>query len=41
MGKNFLPLYYIDKHEVTIGQYAKFLDFITANPGKIAEFELP
>ena len=36
-----LPVYYIDKHEVTIGQYAKFLDFIIANPGKITEFEHP
>ena len=36
-----LPTFYIDKYEVTIGQYAQFLDFIEKNPNKIAQFEDP
>ena len=29
-----LPAFYIDAHEVTIGQYAEFLDFLAKNPGE-------
>jgi len=36
-----LPTFYIDKYEVTIGQYAQFLDFIEKNPDKIAQYEHP
>ncbi|MFA7344862.1 MAG: SUMF1/EgtB/PvdO family nonheme iron enzyme [Terrimicrobiaceae bacterium] len=39
--KETLPAFFIDKYEVTIGQYAQFLDFIEKNPDKIAEFEHP
>ena len=36
-----LPTFYIDKYEVTIGEYARFLDFIERNPDKVAQFEHP
>ena len=39
--KENLPTFYIDQYEVTIGEYAKFLDFIEKNPDKIAPFEHP
>jgi len=39
--KENLPTFYIDQYEVTIGQYAQFLDFIEKNPGKVAQFEHP
>ncbi len=39
--KEELPTFYIDQYEVTIGQYAQFLDFIEKNPDKIAQFEHP
>ncbi|MBE2202730.1 MAG: SUMF1/EgtB/PvdO family nonheme iron enzyme, partial [Chthoniobacterales bacterium] len=39
--KEDLPTFYIDQYEVTIGQYAKFLDFIEKNPDKIAQYEHP
>ena len=31
----------IDKYEMTIGQYAQFLDFIEQNPDKVAQYESP
>lgn len=31
----------IDKYEVTIGEYAKFIDFITANPDKSRNYDHP
>lgn len=37
--KETLPTFYIDQYEVTIGQYAEFLDFIERNPGAITQFE--
>jgi formylglycine-generating enzyme required for sulfatase activity len=39
--KENLPSFYIDKYEVSIGQYAQFLDFIEKNPGKVAQYEHP
>lgn len=36
-----LGAFWIDKYEVTIGQYAQFLDWIKANPGEVAKFEHP
>jgi len=33
--------FWIDEYEVTIGQYAKFLEWIEKNPGKIKQFEHP
>lgn len=36
-----LPTFYIDKYEVTIGQYKRFLDFLAANPDKAAQFDHP
>lgn len=36
-----LPAFYIDEYEVTIGQYAQFLDFLSKNPGEAAKFEHP
>jgi len=39
--KETLPEFYISKYEVTLGQYAQFLDFIRKNPDKIAQFEHP
>ncbi|TSA29229.1 MAG: hypothetical protein D4R65_15515, partial [Verrucomicrobiaceae bacterium] len=34
-----LPRFYIDENEVTIGQYAEFLDFLEKNPDQAAKFE--
>jgi formylglycine-generating enzyme required for sulfatase activity len=34
-----LPRFYIDENEVTIGQYAQFLDFLEKNPDQSAKFE--
>lgn len=39
--KETLPTFYIDKYEVTIGQYAQFLDFIKNHPDQVAQFEHP
>lgn len=39
--KENLPTFYIGKHEVTIGQYAQFLEFIEKNPDKVAQLEHP
>ncbi|MFZ4774733.1 MAG: SUMF1/EgtB/PvdO family nonheme iron enzyme [Terrimicrobiaceae bacterium] len=39
--KETLPKFYIDQYEVTLGQYAEFLDFLTKNPDKAAQFEHP
>jgi len=36
-----LPTFYIDEYEVTIGQYAEFLDFLEKNPGAEAQFAHP
>ena len=33
-----LTEYWSDKHEVTIGQYAKFLDYLDAHPGNSNDF---
>jgi len=37
----FLPAFAIDKHEVTIGQYAQFLDYLEENPEAAARFAHP
>ena len=34
-----LPRFYIDENEVTIGQYAEFLEFLEKNPDQSAKFE--
>lgn len=34
-----LGTYWIDKYEVTLGQYGEFLDWIQAHPGEVARFE--
>lgn len=39
--KKTLPKFYISRYEVTIGQYAQFLDFIEKNPDKVAQLEHP
>ncbi|MCX6972020.1 MAG: SUMF1/EgtB/PvdO family nonheme iron enzyme [Verrucomicrobia bacterium] len=39
--KETLPAFSIDKYEVTIGQYAQFLDFLEKNPDKVAQYEHP
>jgi formylglycine-generating enzyme required for sulfatase activity len=36
-----LPTFYIDEHEVTIGQYAEFLDYLEKNPAEAAKFMHP
>jgi len=36
-----LPAFWIDEYEVTIGEYAKFLEWAQANPGKLKELEHP
>jgi len=36
-----LPTFYIDEHEVTISQYAEFLDFLEKNPGEAEKFAHP
>jgi len=39
--KETLPAFSIDKYEVTIGQYAQFLDFLAKNPDKAVQFDHP
>jgi formylglycine-generating enzyme required for sulfatase activity/CheY-like chemotaxis protein len=39
--KVILPTFYIDEHEVTIGQYAEFLDFLEKNPGEAEKLAHP
>ena len=39
--KENLPTFYIDKYEVTLGQYKRFLDFLEKNPDKAAQFDHP
>ncbi len=39
--KETLPTFYIDEYEVTIGQYAKFLDYLKAHPEEAAKFDHP
>ena len=34
-----LPAFWIDKYEVTYGQYARFVDFLKKNPARSAEFD--
>lgn len=34
-----LPTFWIDKYEVTYGQYARFVDFLRKNPTRAAEFD--
>lgn len=36
-----LPTFYIDQYEVTIAQYAKFLDYLKAHPEEAAKFDHP
>jgi len=36
-----LPEFWIDTHEVTIGQYAQFLDWVKQNPNRVAELQHP
>jgi formylglycine-generating enzyme required for sulfatase activity len=36
-----LPKFYIDEHEVTIGQYAEFLEFLEKNPAEAENFAHP
>jgi formylglycine-generating enzyme required for sulfatase activity/CheY-like chemotaxis protein len=36
-----LDTYWIDKYEVTYGQYAKFVDFLKKNPARAKEFDDP
>ncbi len=36
-----LPEFWIDKYEVTIGQYAKFVDYLDAHPGNSRDFDHP
>jgi len=40
-NKILLPTYYIDQNEVTIGQYAEFLEFLEKNPGAASKFAHP
>ncbi len=39
--KETLPKFYIDQYEVTIGQYAEFLDFLEKNPDKAGQLAHP
>lgn len=39
--KETLPKFYISEYEVTIGEYAQFLNFIEKHPDQIAKFEHP
>ena len=39
--KETLPTFYIDEYEVTIGQYAKFLDYLKAHPEEATKFDHP
>ena len=34
-----LPAFWIDKYEVTYGQYSKFVEFLKKNPARAAEFD--
>ena len=34
-----LPEFWIDKYEVTIGQYAKFVDYLDSHPGNSKDFD--
>lgn len=36
-----LPAFYIDEYEVTIGQYAEFLEALAKNPGEAAKLDHP
>ena len=36
-----LPTFYIDEYEVTIGQYAKFLEYLKAHPQDATKFDHP
>ncbi len=36
-----LPEFWIDKYEVTIGQYAKFIEYLDAHPGNSRDFDHP
>ncbi len=36
-----LPTFWIDQYEVTIGQYADFLDWLTAHAGEAGKFDHP
>lgn len=36
-----LPRFFIDEYEVTIAQYAEFLDYLAAHPGEAAKFDHP
>ncbi len=36
-----LPAFHIDEYEVTIGQYAKFLEYLAAHPAEAAKFDHP
>ena len=39
--KVMLPDFWIDKYEVTLGQYAKFLDYLQQHPDEAAKFDHP
>lgn len=39
--KETLPEFWIDSHEVTIGQYAQFLEWVKQNPNRVAELQHP
>lgn len=39
--KVYLPTFYIDKYEVTIGQYAEFLDYLEKHPEEEPKFAHP
>ncbi|GAT33684.1 response regulator receiver domain-containing protein [Terrimicrobium sacchariphilum] len=39
--KETLPTFYIDEYEVTIGQYAKFLEYLKAHPDEATKFDHP
>ncbi len=39
--KETLPTFYIDEYEVTIGQYARFLDYLKAHPEEATKFDHP
>ncbi len=36
-----LPKFYIDEYEVTIAQYAEFLEYLKAHPDEVAKFDHP
>ncbi|PTX93088.1 hypothetical protein DB345_15780 [Spartobacteria bacterium LR76] len=39
--KETLPTFYIDEYEVTIGQYARFLEYLKAHPDETTKFDHP